>query len=219
MNDVLGAKWILSNTKSGIIFFANPDVLFDRRCVECICNEFQDASYSVFAPVMLKPGGAVDEENYWDEPDYWDELGKCFYLYRRATVKKRFKNINYEKKIMDVFAVTGSFFAIRVSDFIHINGFDEGTFLFCEENILGFRLKRAGKKTGLITYISYVHNHSQIIDNNLSIVRKYTIQMKSHYYFVKNYLSSNRMKLAILKAAQVFSIEELKWILMITGRR
>ncbi len=188
----VGGQWLVENTNVEYIFFANPDVLFESECVDYLCNEMTRGEYSVLAPVMYKPDGAVDDENYWDEPTCASELLNFFYMYRMITKSSKKKAIDFNKRVMEVFAVTGSFFCIEKNTYKEIGGFDENTFLFCEENILGLKLKRVGKKTGILTKIKYIHNHSTIIDSNVDKVRKFEIYMDSRKYYFKNYLSSNR---------------------------
>ena len=211
----IGGRWVIENTNCDVIFFANPDVIFDKNCVEKIWLELKRGEYSILAPIMLKYDGTVYEENYWDEPTYKTEISNCFYIFRKLNAKNRTKEIKYSKRIMEVFAAPGAFFGISTTDFMEIGLFDEGTFLFCEENIIGKKLQKKSRKVGLMTNINYIHNHSTIINSNVSFLNQYKIRLDSHFYYVKNYCSVKQFQLRILKLLQNFSICELKFIFMV----
>lgn len=209
----VGLDWVVKNTNCDVCFFANPDVVFDKNCVKEIYLKLKKGHFSVLSPIMKNIDGNEEILNYWDEPTYKSEMLGCFYLYRKLMGNRKRKVIEYTLEIMEVFAVGGAFFAVRIKDFLEVDKFDESTFLFCEENIIGKKMKKANKKIGLLTELSYIHDHSSIIDDNFAFLGKYKMQLNSHFYFVKKYMNVNKLQLKILGVMQQYSIIEMGIIL------
>lgn len=96
-------------------------------------------------------------------------LNKCFWGYpKNAEValghainwkRKNDSCICNEKGIAEVEVLPGSFFMIKKCVYEELNGLDEGTFLYNEENILGIRIHGIGMKNALSVKDFYFHNH------------------------------------------------------------
>ena len=134
-----GIHYLIENHKCDIIFIANPDVEFEENLVIEIKRQFEkNTKYSVLSGVMLDINGNVVKAPYWDIPSYRYDLLDYFFIGRRIN-KKEFK-IDYNKKIMDVEVVPGSFLAIKAKVLKDIAYYDEYTILYCEENIFATKL-------------------------------------------------------------------------------
>ena len=62
---------------------------------------------------------------------------------------------------VEVDCVPGAMLMVDTGHFEAAGGYDEDIFLYCEETVLGIRMKRAGFKTLLITGETYQHLHKQ----------------------------------------------------------
>ncbi len=123
---------------------------------------------------------------------------KCFWDYPRKreaalghslAYKKKKGSIHYiEKDIGEVETIPGSFFMIKREVFEKLNGFDEGTFLYNEENIMGIRLSRIGLVSGLSTNDYFNHNHPKGPRKTLiQKIRSRKIGNQSRRYMCKTY--------------------------------
>lgn len=110
--------------------------------------------------------------------------------------------------LMDVEVVQGSFFAITAKAFEQIDGLDENIFLYYEELILAKKLQMAGYKTGLLTGVTYLHNHSVSIRRSMKNIRIWKAVLKSKYYYQKRYNNANGFMMLILHLCGNFSLFE-----------
>ena len=153
-----GAQYALEKWNPQILFFANPDVAFEENAVKAMENALnQKKSYAV-SSVLVRDG-----YNVWDLPDYWGTVRMLFlaaFSLHKAQIKRRIKKSG---GIQEVGCVEGSFFAIKASAFKKVQGFDDRTFLYLEENILAHRLRSFGFKEVINADGIYVHEHSRSI--------------------------------------------------------
>ena len=192
-----------------VIFIANPDVLFDESLIEGIIQCFKaNPGYGVLTGVMMRPDGNVDPAPYRKLYSYAHDLGDCFLTVRRLVYEKRTYKVDYTVPLMDVEVVQGSFFAITSKAFEQIDGLDENIFLYYEELILAKKLQMAGYKTGLLTGVSYLHNHSVSIRRSMKNIRIWKAVLKSKYYYQKRYNNANGFMMLILHLCGNFSLFE-----------
>ena len=94
---------------------------------------------------------------------------------------------------------------------------DENTFLYYEENILGFRLKERGYINYLFYQKTYDHLHSVSINKSFSSAQKrLEISQKSRKYYCDKYLRINKLQKALLDVSFVIGIMNYKvacWLL------
>ena len=105
----------------------------------------------------------------------------------------------YSKDLNEVEVVSGCFFGIKDSSLESVGDFDEGTFLYFEENILGYKLKNKNIKTYVDDRVSVIHNLSVSVDKNVKKYKKYKILMNSLFYYEKNILKSNIIRRFVLR--------------------
>ncbi|MCD7884088.1 MAG: glycosyltransferase family 2 protein, partial [Lachnospiraceae bacterium] len=164
----VGCRYLIDNYNPEIIIISNPDVLFDEDYVLNVCQAFEEnPNYAAFTGLMCFPDGRQDSRQYLLLPNYWEDLMNCFAVGRIIVDNYLDKKIHvdYQKKINIVKALPGSLFAVRTSSFLDIGMFDENTFLYYEENILGKKFENSGIKMGLLTNCKYLHNHAATIGN------------------------------------------------------
>jgi len=94
---------------------------------------------------------------------------------------------HWDTKVAEVDCVAGSFFIIRHSIFEKVGYFDENTFLYFEEDILGNKLKKEGYKNVVLTDCKFNHYESVTIDKNMKFMKKYRNLQKSKKYYHKTY--------------------------------
>lgn len=204
-----GARYLIDQYAAEVIFIANPDVLFDESLIEDIIQCFKaNPGYGVLTGVMMRPDGNVDPAPYRKLYSYAHDLGDCFLTVRRLVYEKRTYKVDYTVPLMDVEVVQGSFFAITSKAFEQIDGLDENIFLYYEELILAKKLQMAGYKTGLLTGVSYLHNHSVSIRRSMKNIRIWKAVLKSKYYYQKRYNNANGFMMLILHLCGNFSIFE-----------
>lgn len=205
----IGCKYAIEKYSVDYIFISNPDVIFGREYVECILAVFEDKKeYSVLTGLMKYPDGRDDKRQYLLLPQYWEDVANCYAIGRKIVSKylDRCIKVDYSKQINEVEALPGSLFAIRSETLKRINFFDENTFLYYEENILGIKLKQIGTKLGLVTQIEYLHDHSATIKKNVQSVKRRKIINQSVLYYEREYRKTKGIKMMFLKISLCFAL-------------
>ena len=97
-------------------------------------------------------------------------------------------------------AVHGSMLMVDTEKFLEAGGYDEGVFLYEEEQILGRRLQNAGYRSVLLLNQYYDHEHSTSISKSFSdAMKRQQLREKSTLYYMKHYLHINPVQEQIAK--------------------
>lgn len=203
-----GAKYLIDNYKSDIVFIANPDVEFDENVVKSIINQFVNTNYAMISCIMANSDGIINKNPIWNLNSYKDDLIECFIITNYLKKKLFPQKIDFDKEIIDVGILPGSFFGIRTDIFKEVGYFDEGTFLFCEERILARKLHDKKYKIGLITTLSYNHMHSVTINKTFKAMQTQKMIFNSRLYYHEKYNRISKFQFTILKIAMKFSLFE-----------
>lgn len=159
----LGIKYVIKNLKN-VNFFTimNPDtrILSENLILNLMTEMKQDESLAVIAPLM-KYNGKIDYDmSAWNVPSKKELIMRESLLL--PTNGKRVLSSS-DRGIVKVGAVSGAFFMIRKEAIIDIGFFDERTFLYGEESILGRDLAECGYYEAIYCEDFYVHNHKSYI--------------------------------------------------------
>lgn len=190
-----GVLYAIKELKSDIVFIANPDVSFTEETVEAMKKALKDnPEYGLIAPLVNQG------YNAWHLPGFTGILVSLFLF--AFTFEKIFerKRIEIEgrsgKEVVPTGVAEGSFFAISAEAYKAARGFDERTFLYAEEIILSYRLKKKGYLTGIMPGERYDHLHSASIKK---IYRSSKAAAFHHFYdsfkiYNKYYLKTGPFK-------------------------
>lgn len=189
-----GIKLLQSEYNSEYILLSNPDVVVEESVlVELEIFLRNNNEYAIAAPFMLDTKGEKQFNTAFRIPSKWEYIFSIDLLISKLKGSFYYKNIEKEtSEVIDVGAVTGSMFFMRVKDITECEMYDENVFLYCEELILGKRLASIGKKIALLTRISFVHNHSVSISKTYkTLFSKQRLLMQSKMYVIKHYYDAN----------------------------
>lgn len=153
-----GANWAIEKYHPTYLGFANPDVLFEENVVCELIKCLKISNHYALGSALVEKG-----YNIWKRPDYWGTIRSMFLvihnvekvIYRASVIRK--------KRFCEVEVVEGSFFIVKAKAFEDVGGFDENTFLYYEENLLSYKLNRAGYKEIVLTDYFYQHLHGGTI--------------------------------------------------------
>ncbi|BBB90719.1 MAG TPA: glycosyltransferase family 2 protein [Methylomusa anaerophila] len=97
-------------------------------------------------------------------------------------------------------SINGCCFIIRTNFLASIGYFDEGTFLYFEEIILGRQIKLAQKKCCLTTAVTVHHFHGATTKQRLGVFRfhMYKEDVKSQVYYCRKYLNAGWLACSLL---------------------
>jgi GT2 family glycosyltransferase len=172
----------------------NPDVIITDQFLLLKLFTFceKETSIGIASPVMRINGESSYALSSWKFPTLLNDL----FLFSRILgfMKMKFFNNSTPKDILEVDCLAGSFLFCHFPILHSVGFFDENTFLFNEETILCFKIKKLNYKNFLLTNIFYDHEHSKSINLSMRVIEKYLYlyESKLYYwrYYKRNYLSS-----------------------------
>lgn len=192
-----GIKYLNDNYDVDYIIISNPDIIVEEETIERLKKDLDNNNdISMISPVIKQ----LDEiKRGWRLPEIKDEILSNINYFQRKVVKKlEYDDSKYKGNLTKVDVVSGCFFMIRKDILDLVGYFDESTFLYYEENILGYKLKNIDKKTFVDNEVSVVHDLSISVDKSFNSIKKYKILKESQKYYVKNYLKANIFDMILL---------------------
>ncbi len=183
----LGIRYAIEKYNPNYLFVANPDIMVGDKTLEKIIEALRlNKDYGVIAP-LVRQG-----YNVWNLPNFMGIIESLFLVW--FNLDKRHIKKQIEKKtesLCEVGVVEGSLFGISKEAYLQINGLDEGTFLYCEENILASRLRDKGYKVGVLSKEYYDHFHS------VSIKKHYKSKAGAFHNFYDSFKYYNKKYLKV----------------------
>lgn len=174
---------------------SNPDTEFSDDCIREMLRILSSGKdIAVCAPVCRTPESSFESPvSAWPIRSWHNELFEHGPIMRRIFRK----SANYPESLFSsrdpvcVGAVLGSCLAVNIKKLREVGCYDENIFLYCEENIIGCKLKEHGCNTMLLCNISYLHNHKPALPGTDQIR---TLRDSELYYF-ENYLHAGFIKM------------------------
>lgn len=200
-----GIKYLNDNADVDYIIISNPDITVSDKTIQRLKNDLDNnEDIALIAPVINQ---LEEKIRGWRLPTIKDEILSNINLYHRKVEKRlRYPDEKYTGNITKVEVVSGCFFMIRKSILDLIGNFDEGTFLYYEENIIGQKLKTIEKKTFIDNETEITHNLSVSVDKSFNSIKKYKVLKESQKYYCKYYLKPNIFAYILLRTTYYISL-------------
>lgn len=214
----IGIKYLKQFPDIKYISISNPDIEFNEEDLDKLV-EFLDKNESVTMTTgRIIENGKNAEDGSWELPTY----GKCLLQTIPLLDKLVNKSLSYtedyyqgEYSLVD--CIKGCFFVAKAKVLNEVNGFDEDTFLYYEENILGYKLKERNNLVAVLNNVNIVHAHGVTINKAFKKIEKFKILNNSRVVYMKKYLKVNDFKMSIYKFTQVIGINVRKTLYFIQG--
>ena len=199
-----GVRYLDSKYKIDNIIISNPDVIVSEESINELINDLKDETISLVAPIVEERGII---SRGWKLPKFKEDLiSNINYFHKYSKKLLSYNDEHYQNKLSRVEAVHGCFFMIKLRDFKKVGLFDENTFLYYEENILGKKLKDNNMFSYIDTDVKVVHNLSVSVDKTYNSINKYKILKNSQKYYEKNYNNLNIFGIIILRIVYYISL-------------
>ena len=144
---------------------------------------------------MKTTDGEICDYCAWYIPNGWNYVLRSVPLLNRIvkSTKIGLDEIN-NNEMCSVGAVAGSLLLVRSSAMDAAGMYDEDIFLYCEENVLGIKMKEAGYTTKLLTKAYFIHHHSVSINKSISSrIVQTKIMWESKLIVLKKYYHFNKV--------------------------
>ncbi|SET96562.1 glycosyltransferase family 2 protein [Lacrimispora sphenoides] len=218
-----GIRYAYGTLHASHVLIANPDVKVTEGCIQAMKDSFLKISRLGVAAAVTRDGAGEVALSSWRINGLMGDLLDTGLITRRIFARwlndRPELKADFEKeRYVYVDAVLGSLFMADINALMECGLYDEDVFLYYEEKILGFQLKKKGYGTVLLLNQSYIHLHSVSINKNVkSILKKQAILHESKLHYYKNYLGINRFQECLVKAFLAFLMAEIWFLTKIVG--
>lgn len=201
----VGIKYLIDNCDVENIIISNPDIIVEEKVIKELTKDLKNnKDISLIAPVINELG---KKKRGWKIPSITNDILTNITFFHRCFDKLiLYKDDYYKEKLSQVDVVSGCFFMIRKDVIKKIDYFDENTFLYYEENILGHKLKDKHMKTCIDNEVSVIHNLSVSVDKSINKIKKYKILKESQKYYEVNYNKANIFGIILLRMFYYISL-------------
>lgn len=184
------------------VIISNPDVYVSEENISNTIEHMEkNRDVAICAPRMHFITGPA-RRAAWKKRTFFIDIANStriteFLLYPLLK-KGEYSKDEYKKDALYVDNIAGSFFIARHDIFKSVSYFDENTFLFYEEDILGDKIKEAGYKIQILNNINFMHYESKSIGKIMNLYKKMDILFDSKIYYHKKYNNVNGIKIFII---------------------
>lgn len=211
-----GFNFALNNYKPDYIAICNPDIELNQGMIMKLLKTFDvDEKIGMCAPVMKMPDGYYSIHAI-TLPTFKDDLRACSLRNKPKNVhRNHYKTIAGKNNFIVTEMLPGSFFVIKSDIFSEIGMFDDKVFLYCEERIIGRKLKQAGYLAVTRADLFFIHAHAVTVKKSISTIKSEEILWKSRLYYQKKYNNISVLQGAILYFRSRIYICELALLLIV----
>ncbi|HCD44777.1 MAG TPA: glycosyltransferase family 2 protein [Lachnoclostridium sp.] len=218
-----GIRYAYGSLHASHVLIANPDVKVTEECIQAMKDSFLKISRLGVAAAVTRDGTGKVALSSWRLNSLLGDILDTGLITRRIFAhwlndRPELKTDFGKERYVYVDAVPGSLFMADIHALMECGLYDEEVFLYYEEKILGFQLKKKGYGTVLLLNQSYVHLHSVSINKNVkSILKKQALLHKSKLHYYKKYLGINRIQECLVRAFLAFLMAEIWFLTKIVG--
>ena len=194
----IGLRYILENYETGNIIISNPDIFIEEKDLITILNVLDDSTVGM-ATGLIHTNGKVVSNYAWRLPTAGELLAHNYFCLHKLLKNSKhdfYYNENlFIEEYIDCNCVPGCFFCLRVDVVKKIGLLDERTFLFGEENILGWRIHNSGYRAVVSTKSKIIHFGGHSIKK--SRTKKKTTRMYAEaglLLYISEYLKCNQIQ-------------------------
>jgi len=203
----IGIRFALNALKPDYILVLNNDVVIeDTEMLNKLLDTMnKDGRIGAVSPILMSTNGEVQRACTRNLPDFLDFIFVHTFIGQRLIKENRIwkRHFDYDypfDRPAEFGVLPGSCILFRRQAITEIGLFDENTFLYWEEFIIGCKLATRGWKSVLCPDAEAIHKGESCIKNlNLKSWARYW-SIKSELYYLKNYTSQNQFKMAAIKA-------------------
>ena len=206
-----GMRYAFEKLDADAVLICNPDVSFGENVVDHLSSAMEaQPNCGVISAVQYDRNGNEIDQSAWSIPHVWNYIFSVGKLSSHIAVNfYQNAEVLHRAPVTKVDCVAGSLLLVSRDSFEKTGGYDENVFLYCEETILGCKMKKAGFNTYICSDIHYLHLHGVSISKSVtSAVKRKKLLLKSHHYTLKNYLNANYFALLLDNVVGKIAIAE-----------
>ncbi len=182
------------------VVISNNDISIDNpMLLKQLADYYRQCDDIAFISPLMHMDGQPARNAAWRIPGFSYDILSVVSFNRVKANEAVYYDLPTQQKLMAVDCLTGSFFMGKLETIKQLNYFDERTFLYEEERILGLKVKKAGLKNYLALQLSFFHENSAIISNEMNHLTQIQHLFNSRIVFHKYHAKTNIFLLTFLK--------------------
>ncbi len=194
-----GLKYI-EKEEYDYIAISNNDIIIDN---ELLLYQLTKRYSSLSKPAFLSPvqtNKGLPYSPAWKLPSIQSDIFSNLPVINKFYKKLNSYNLNSNKTTIPVDVLPGSFYLFKKEVIYNLGLLDESTFLYGEERILAYKIKKMELQSYLALDLSYEHEQSKTISSNLSKLTMIKLSHASSIYYHEYYKKSSKLGISILKS-------------------
>ena len=187
----LGIEYLAKRYGIKYQIICNPDVHFEENTIQLLLHNINALDRAaIVAPTMYDRNNRMETKCVWRIPSVWEYTAFSMTILSRFTKSFYYDKEQFQKKEpWEVGCVAGSMFMIDLAKFNNTKIFDEKIFLYCEETMLGIKIKELQMKAYIIPNAKFQHLHSVSITKSIpKEIERSKLMWKSRLYVINTYM-------------------------------
>jgi len=193
------------NLGADYVIVCNPDTEFSEDAIKSCLNSFKRSSKIAAVSPKVTSGSIAFK--------FTSSLGEIAYsnlllnkIFKPRTIKNSFNS----KDIMRVDVIPGSFVMYDMKKVSEVDYYDENTFLYHEEIIIGRKLYNKGYIQVIDLNSEYEHHHSVSVSKSIkSAIRLKKYFLDSQEYYIRTYLNPSTITMFLYKLIRPLDLLEI----------
>ncbi|WP_319502272.1 glycosyltransferase [uncultured Draconibacterium sp.] len=182
------------------VVISNNDISIDNSMLlKQLTDFYRQRDDIAFISPLMHMDGQPARNAAWRIPGFSYDIRTVVSFNRLKANEAVYYDLPTQQKLMAVDCLTGSFFMGKLETIKQLNYFDERTFLYEEERILGLKVKKAGLKNYLALQLKFSHEHSAVISKEMNHLAQLQHLFNSRIVFHKYHADTNIFLLTFIK--------------------
>ncbi|NMA31910.1 MAG: glycosyltransferase family 2 protein [Candidatus Methanofastidiosa archaeon] len=183
-----GARYVAERFHSQYIIIGNPDAFIEEKdIIECLNFISSKEDCACVVPLMKDKDFKTNYRCVWRIPTYFEYCTFPLLIGNKIDFCYPERNITSSTPLLCE-CVAGSWLMLNAAVFKNIGMYDENIFLYCEEVVLGIKIKQYGMNSYLLPTSSFQHLHGVSVKKTFqSSITTSKIMWKSRLYVLDTY--------------------------------
>lgn len=181
-----GCKYLINKYNPDYLVIMNPDVqLLNVGTIERLIDNIDTKDYICGTqPLVWTPykGNELYQVNIRNVPSFFDVLIQHNFFLKRIFSRRAGKYIYKDQmpfiREIEYYVPSGAFFIMKAKQFENLDFFDNDTFLYNEEVILGYKIKEKGYKMLFNPQEKVQHEGGKSIGSNSKRIKHYAVRFE-----------------------------------------
>lgn len=187
-------------TKNTFVVISNNDISIENtKLLQQLVDCYKQCDNIAFISPLMHMDGKPVRNTAWKIPNFAYDIKTVVSFNVAKASEAVYYDLPLQQQPMPVDCLTGSFFMGKLETFAQLDYFDERTFLYQEERILGLKVKEAGLNNYLALNLYFSHEDSAIISKEMNHFSQIQHLLHSRLVFHKYHANTNFILLTFLK--------------------